>query len=355
MDMDTKQIEKCIANFYGKKYCCFADNGTTAMYLYFLATRDGRNKVLFPAITCTNPVNAALYTGLKVGFVDVDNLNYTIDFKSLDEYLSRDKDVMCVVPTHIYGHNYDREKIRFICSKYNVKCLEDSAQTYEVGNADASLVSFGHTKIFESGVGGGAILTDSFDVYQKMKALKDSITNVHCDALDADYSKKYYSIMNNEDVDISIRYHQMHLFQLTTQKYFIHNTNINKQKIYEIFKRTDEMINSRKTKAKLYLDNIDRGKVILPSKIVYEKALWRFSFVYLGNRDDLLTKVRAENIDISSWYPALNRMYETDDCCPNAEYIADHIINLWVDENHTKEMILKDVGVINSIMYSEVL
>ena len=45
-------------------------------------------------------------------------------------------------------------------------------------------------------------------------------------------------------------------------------------------------------------------------------------------------------------------MYETDDCCPNAEYIADHIINLWVDENHTKEMILKDVGVINSIMYS---
>lgn len=96
-------LETTICQQYGVKYGIFTGNGTTAMYLAFCALGLQKKKVIFPAISCTNPVNAAIFAGYEVEFCDVQLKDYTIDLIMLNEMLSTGK-YGIVVPTHIYGH-----------------------------------------------------------------------------------------------------------------------------------------------------------------------------------------------------------------------------------------------------------
>src|SRR3712207_7551248 len=96
-------IEMKLSNFFNKEYCCFTGNGTTAMYLIFKALNMQNKSVLYPDITCTNPVNAAVYAGYKVVFSDVNFYDYTMNIDSL-EYMIKKYNIGIVVPTHIYGH-----------------------------------------------------------------------------------------------------------------------------------------------------------------------------------------------------------------------------------------------------------
>ena len=59
-------LETTICQQFGVKYGIFTGNGTTAMYLAFCALGLQKKKVIFPAISCTNPVNAAIFAGYEV-------------------------------------------------------------------------------------------------------------------------------------------------------------------------------------------------------------------------------------------------------------------------------------------------
>ena len=60
------ELECVIRDKFHKRYAVFTGNGTTAMYLAFQALGMQEKKVLYPAISCTNPVNAARRVGLCI-------------------------------------------------------------------------------------------------------------------------------------------------------------------------------------------------------------------------------------------------------------------------------------------------
>jgi dTDP-4-amino-4,6-dideoxygalactose transaminase len=69
---------------------------------------------------------------------------------------------------------------------------------------------------------------------------------------------------------------------------------------------------------------------------VKESSPWRFSFmVPKERRAALIASLRAKGIDASSWYPAIHRWFSKEKSpagCPNADVVAQQVVNLWVDK-----------------------
>lgn len=340
-----REIERKLCDFYNANYCVFTGNGTTAMYLGFKAIGMQDRKVVFPAITCTNPVNAALYAGYDVEFCDVNLQNYTIDIEHLESVL-KDSDKI-IVPTHIYGHMYRRDIMADLAQKYNAIIVEDAAQTNSIGRADLSVVSFGHTKIFETCNGGGAIFCNDENLYEKIKMEKSKlrVKSKDYEAEYALYCKQYYGIMKSE-MSESEKMKEMRKLQESAKEIFIFDID-NNEEIIDILERSEKICKDRLQKEEKYKLLIDKSYVNLP--ITEKNVKWRFSFLYNGNREYLLEKVRENGIDISSWYPSVARIYK-DIELPNATEIESKIVNLWVDDSHPVEKIESDIKIINNIM-----
>lgn len=346
-------FEQFLAEFYKSDYCCTTSNGTTAMYLFFQALGMQKKTVLYPAISCTNPVNAAVYAGYSVHFCDVNTDDYTIDLDILEEMLRHRNDIGVVVPTHIYGHLYDREKVKSLCDKYDIFLLEDAAQTTEIGMADASIVSFGHTKIFESGSGGAIFVKDKAlcdrMVIERAK-LQNTLILPSEDAFNQ-YRERYYTIVNNPEVtEETIRYKQLYSLQLDAKQYFVYDLPINQRCVMARLQRKKYIVKSRIQKALLYKEKLNKRFARLPQIDYSSQVVWRFTFLVPKNREKILIQARAQNIDISSWYPSLNKIYVPEQSCPCAEYISDHVVNLWVDETHSLSQIKVEIDAINKIM-----
>ena len=338
-----------IGNFYGK-YFVSAANGTTAMYLLFRVLRLQKKKALFPAISCTGPVNAAIFAGYDVCFADVREDDYVIDLDKAETIL-RTGQVGVMIPTHIYGHMYDREKARFICEKHGVFLLEDAAQTVDVDGADASVVSFGHTKIFEADTGGGILSSNLSlvnDISREKLAFCESEVPIAEDAFDS-YRSRYYAIVKDQSLSEARRYGKLHELQLDSRQYFISPDEASGEDIMRRLDDASSIMKKRIEKAQLYEKLLDKKFVTLPKVDFAARAVWRFTFLANSKRDELLEAARQKDIDISSWYLPLHKIYETNDMCPAAEYVSDHVVNLWVDESHNLDGIRYDCEILNKI------
>lgn len=343
-------LEMILAECFNKKFCCFTGSGTTSIYLILKALNLQHKKVLYPDISCMVPVNAALYAGYDVVFCDVSLKDYTMDLNAFENTIDK-YDIGVVVPTHIYGHKCNMKEISRIAHEKGIFVLEDAAQTISLSeDSGASIMSFGHTKILETENGGGAIFTDDENLYNKLKKEKLTlpIKPQNLSKLFDEYRQRYYSIMKSEDKNIN-KYKEIFGLQVNSKQAFIYDINKNEEIIKKI-KGIENIRGERNKRTRLYKEYLDETFIDKSKK--YCDVLWRYSFLYKGNREELLKKVREKGIDISSWYPALHKFYsnQNDDEFPNAKIIEEKIINLWVNEEYSEEKILKDIGIINSIM-----
>lgn len=343
-------LEQMLAEYFEKKFCCFTGSGTTSIYLILKALNLQHKKVLYPNISCMVPVNAALYAGYDVAFCDVSLKDYTMDVDAFKETIKK-YNIGIVVPTHIYGHKCNMEEIIKIAHEKGIFVLEDAAQTISLSHdSDAAIMSFGHTKILETKNGGGAIFTDDENLYNKLKEQKAllPLKPNNLEVLFDEYREKYYSIMKNEDKNRN-KYKEIFDLQLSSKDAFIYDMD-NNEEVIEKLANIEKIKSERNKRADLYEKYLDECFIYKP-KCSYE-TLWRYTFLYRGDREELLKKVREKGIDISSWYPALHKFYsnQNDDDSPNVKIIEEKIINLWINEEYSEEKILSDIGVINSIM-----
>lgn len=340
------KLEEKICEEFKVNYGVFTGNGTTAMYLAFLSCEMQDKKVIFPAISCTNPVNAAIFAGYQVDFCDVNIDDYTIDLYELDKMLQKGE-YGIVVPTHIYGHRYDEEKVRALCTKYNVILFEDAAQSYYVGDMDISVMSFGHTKAYEAMGGGGIVLTNNIDIYKRMVEKKKEIlkNNIIPNEAFDEYRTKYYSIVKSSN-DWETRNLKLRELQLNSKKYFIFDSCDNFNVIDKI-SQSKRIIDLRRKKTRLYQECLNDKCTIKP--YVLDEYRWRYSFLYNGDREYLLSRAREKGIDISSWYFSLAGIYKNQHLL-NADKIESEIVNLWIDESHSLVQIKNEINILNKIM-----
>jgi len=177
--MFIKKFEDALKRFHKIKYCVATSSCTTALHLAILALGLKKNdEVICPALSFISPANMVLLSNLKLVLVDINPVTLTIDENKIEEKIT--KRTKAIIVVHQFGHAANMDKILKLKNKYNLKIIEDNAESIggEYKNklngtlGDISTLSFFANKIITTGE-GGAILTNNKETYLRCLEMRD--------------------------------------------------------------------------------------------------------------------------------------------------------------------------------------
>ena len=181
----VERFEQKLCDYTGSIYSTVVNSGTSALHIACLALGLTKGDWLWTStITFVASANCGLYCGAKIDFVDIDPHTWNISisaFKAKLEWAeARGVLPKIVVFVHLAGLSCDMRAIKKLAYKYKFKVIEDACHAlggeYEnrkIGSciySDATVFSFHAIKSITTGE-GGAVVTNSEEVYRKMKLL----------------------------------------------------------------------------------------------------------------------------------------------------------------------------------------
>jgi dTDP-4-amino-4,6-dideoxygalactose transaminase len=338
------EVERSLAAYFDRAYCIMCSRATSGIYTLIkgLALKSGT--VVLPAIACPSPANAVILAGLKPLFCDINLSDYTIDIDALKKLLAQDRTIRAILPIHLYGFPADMQAIESLAKEYNLPVIEDAAQAMggsfaerKLGSwGDASVISFGHTKIMDIG-SGGAVLTDDRGLYD---AVRDQIAVLpiappNLSDLGSQYRELYYTIKPLAEKNPRLNRLFWSFPEIFQDLYLHKKANCDYEEITRMLPSLEGSVALRQERAEIYRSVLDHKSIIHP-KMTEGSVPWRYTFRVTGGLQGSATStMRERGFDISNWYPALPRWYASD--CrqekfsyPNAAEFENQVVNLWV-------------------------
>lgn len=176
---EVKLFEKEFADYIGAKFCVGVANGTDALAIALrgLGVQKG-DEVITVSHSAVATVAAIEMVGAIPVFADIEAGSRCMDPKLIEKLISAKTKV--ILPVHIYGQPAKIKEIIEIAKKHGIKVLEDCAQAHGAKVSDKKAGSFGDASAFSfyptknlGAIGdGGAIVTNSAEVYEKVLALR---------------------------------------------------------------------------------------------------------------------------------------------------------------------------------------
>lgn len=178
----TSQFEESFAALFGAKHCLGVTSWTMGNFITLKALGIGPGDlVLTTPLTYVATANTILHTGAEVVFADVDPITGNLDPEKVKKVIKddRNKKIKAIIVVHLYGQMLDMHSFREIADEHGLFLLEDCAHCVEGSRngirpsnlSDAAVFSFYATKNLTCGE-GGAILTNSSDLNDKLKAYR---------------------------------------------------------------------------------------------------------------------------------------------------------------------------------------
>lgn len=164
------KFEKKFAEMHEQKYGVMCNSGTSALHVALEILKETENwdentEVLVPAITFIATSNSCIHAGLKPVFVDVDKFTYNINPDEIEKHIT--SNTKCIMPVHVFGQPCEMDKIIRIAQKYNLKVVEDCAESHFAKYKGKTIGSFGDIACFSTYVAhtittgiGGVITTN---------------------------------------------------------------------------------------------------------------------------------------------------------------------------------------------------
>ena len=230
----VNKFEDTIKKYVGCNYAISTSNGTTALHLAMMALKIGENdEVITSNYTYVASTNSILIVGAKPVFVDINPDTYNIDVEKIEKKIT--SKTKAILVTNVYGSVADYTSIRKLADKYNLKIIEDAAESLgsKLGNlmsgnlADISTFSFYGNKTITTGE-GGMVTTNKKEydeIIRKLKNQGNSATKTYFhDVLGFNYR------MTNIQAAIGIA--QMNKIELILEKkkkvYLFYNNHLSK-------------------------------------------------------------------------------------------------------------------------------
>ncbi len=180
------ELEKQLAGYTGVKHVLCCSSGTDALLMALMALDIGPGDAVIttPFTFFATPESIALLGATPV-FADIDEDTYNLDPVKLEEAIQKVKaegkyNLKAVIPVDLFGQAADYQAIRAVTEKYGLPLIEDACQGF--GAADAagrrapSFGEIGCTSFFPAKPlgcygDGGAVFTDSDELYEKMYSI----------------------------------------------------------------------------------------------------------------------------------------------------------------------------------------
>ncbi|MBO5683905.1 MAG: DegT/DnrJ/EryC1/StrS family aminotransferase [Akkermansia sp.] len=280
---ENARFEKNYADYIGVEHCIGCANGLDALIWIFrayleLGLMQPGDEVIVPANTYIASILAITENGLTPVLVEPDFNTYQLDGSKVEAAITpRTKAIMIV---HLYGQCAYTDQIGELCTKYNLKLVEDNAQA--------------HGCRFQGGARTGSIgdaAGHSFYPGKNLGALGDGGA-VTCK--DAQLAECIRALANYG----------------STRKYVFKYTGRN-SRLDEIqaavldvkLKYLDEDTEKRRTVARYYLDNITNPAIVLPQVPDWQAHVFHLFPVRCSRRDELQQHLTNAGVQTVIHYP----------------------------------------------------
>jgi dTDP-4-amino-4,6-dideoxygalactose transaminase len=183
----SDDLELWTSRFFGKKTSFFLSSGRAGLYLILEALKGlsagAKDGVIIPAYTCPTVPHTIKKAGLRVLLCEIEKEGFSFQVDHLERLL--DKDVLAVVPTHLFGFPCDMEKIGSTLLGRDIFTIEDFShsigslfQEKRLGTlSDVSFSSLGRGKLLTTSE-GGLVLSNSEDISQELKTLTSTLPQI---------------------------------------------------------------------------------------------------------------------------------------------------------------------------------
>lgn len=288
MGSSTKEFEERISSFLelNKRYVVTTNTGTSALHIALLTAGIGPgDEVITTSFNYVADHQAIKMTGANVVMCDIQNDNLGIDCEKAEKLLS--SKTKAILPLHFAGIPCDQRGVYQLATKHGLRVIEDACHAFgtkingkRIGSyGDIVCFSFDPVKIITS-IDGGCVVVNNEDELQRLHHLRLL-------GVDKDTTERY---KNKRAWD----------YDVVSQGYRYHLTNIMASVGISQIKRIDEFIKSRQKVCQAYnkaFGNIDELRV--PKSDFSDVSPFIYSLRVLnGKREMMIEHLNKLNIDI---------------------------------------------------------
>ena len=161
----VKQLEASVAEATGAKFAVGCASGSDALLVALLTLGIGEgDRVICPSFTFFATASAITRLGAEPVFVDIDPATFNLDIEKVEQAIT--PKTKAIIPVHLFGQCADMTAIMELAGRYNLKIVEDCAQSIGATHQGQGSGSFGDVGCFSfyptknlGGMGDGGMLT----------------------------------------------------------------------------------------------------------------------------------------------------------------------------------------------------
>lgn len=175
----VRQLEAEFRDYFGCKYALTLNSATAGLHAALIALGIGSgDEVIVSPYSFSSSASCVLMVGAKPIFADIQDDIFCIDPVDIEKKIT--PRTRAIIPVHLCGHPADMDGIMAIAKEYNLKVIEDAAQSigaiYKwkfVGTiGDCGVFSFNQSKQISSGE-GGMLITDDDEIARIVMAVRN--------------------------------------------------------------------------------------------------------------------------------------------------------------------------------------
>lgn len=176
---EVVKFENKISKLLKVKYVVSVNSCTDALLLALTGIGLKKNsEIITVAHTYVATLAAIKHVGFKPVLADISE-DFNIDPKKIEKLIT--KKTKAILPVHLYGHSCEMDKIMNIAKKYNLKVIEDCAQSFGAKYKNKFVGTFGEIGCFSlhplkslgAAGDGGFIVTGNKSLYEKFLRLRN--------------------------------------------------------------------------------------------------------------------------------------------------------------------------------------
>jgi dTDP-4-amino-4,6-dideoxygalactose transaminase len=330
---EVEKIEKKISTILNVKYSIGVSSGSSALYLALKACGIKKDdEVILSPLGWIITAQAIKSCGAKPIFADVlDDLN--IDPSKIEKKISRR--TKAIVPMHYAGHICQMDKIIHIAKKYNLKVIEDAAQSFGGSISGKKSGTFSTAAAFSmnpmKSLGGlgenGFVVTNSKEIYNKVKILRHAGTISDPKKIITNYCK---------EVSLNHKMDPLNAIFLNLNLRFFKKKLEIKNKIAKKY-----FLSFKNNKNIICQDNYINFKKEIPGRYVYP--------ILANNRNKLQKFLASKNIETKIFHlPLINNTPIFDSLITDKTVNAQRLVNKLLILPLNEKLIDKEVDYITT-------
>ena len=315
---EVKTFEERFAEYTGASYCVGLASGLDALWIgcKMLGIGPG-DEVIVQANTYIASVMGISMNGATPIFTEPDEY-FQIDADKIEEKITEKTKAIMVV--HLYGHVADMDKIVSLCKKYNLKLIEDCAQshgaTYKgkmTGTfGDVGCFSFYPSKNLGAFGDAGALVTNDPKIAEETRIYRNYGSE-----------KRYY----NKVVGANSRLDELQAGLLNVR-----------------LSHMDEITEERKRLCANYTNKLCNPSIYLPKERENTSTVWHQYVIRCDRREELIAYLNEKQIGTIIHYPIPPHLSEAYQYLghkkgefPMTENYADTVLSIPLSNGMTEE------------------